>query len=214
MNRFITCLSLLMLTMVTSPLHAQGDPQAGQSKIQVCVACHGQTGNAIAPLFATIAGQGEKYLLKQLRDIQSGNREIVEMTGMLDSFTDQDLADIAAYFSEQEMQIAGAGQVTADAYEMGVEDVLALGEQIYRNGNMDTGVPACSGCHSPTGMGNFPAGYPRLGGQYREYIAKQLKNFQNNIRTNDGNTEIMRGVARPLSELEITAVSNYISGLN
>ncbi len=215
MMRFLTPFCALALAFIAPVTLAQtGDPQAGQNKVQLCVACHGQTGNAISPLFANIAGQGAKYLLKQMQDIQSGARSVPEMTGMLSGFDDQDLADIAAFFARQPVQITGAAQITNEAFGLDAADMLDLGRSIYMNGNMETGVAACSGCHSPTGQGNFPAGYPRLGGQHREYISRQLINFRGNLRTNDGDTEIMRGVARRMTDLEIQAVSNYIAGLN
>lgn len=203
-----------MSLFVAVNLQAQGNADAGQGKTALCAACHGPTGNAISPLFANLAGQGEKYLLKQLQDIQAGDRAIVEMTGMLAAFDDQDLADIAAYYASQDVKIAGSAEITNEAFGLDAAGMLELGESIYRNGNLEKGVPACSGCHSPTGVGNAPAGYPRLGGQNRDYLVTQLENFRGNLRTNDGDTRIMRGVAENLSDLEIEAVTNYISGLH
>lgn len=203
-----------MSLFVAANLQAQGNADAGQGKTTLCAACHGPTGNAISPLFANLAGQGQKYLLKQLQDIQAGDRTVVEMTGMLAAFNDQDLADIAAYYASQDVKIAGSAEITSDAYDLDATAMLELGESIYRNGNLEKGVPACSGCHSPTGSGNSPAGYPRLGGQNRDYLVKQLQNFRGNLRTNDGDTRIMRGVAENLSDLEIEAVTNYIAGLH
>jgi len=204
-----------MSLFVTANLQAQqGNADAGQGKTALCAACHGPTGNAISPLFANLAGQGEKYLFKQLRDIQGGSRPIVEMTGMLVGFNDQDLADIAAYYAAQDVKIAGSSEIASEAFGLDATAMLELGESIYRNGNLEKGVPACSGCHSPTGAGNAPAGYPRLGGQNRDYLITQLENFRGNLRTNDGDTRIMRGVAENLSDLEIDAVTNFIAGLH
>lgn len=212
---FASSFCLLLSFFVTANLQAQqGNADAGQGKVALCSACHGPTGNAISPLFANLAGQGEKYLFKQLQDIQGGSRPIVEMTGMLAGFNDQDLADIAAFYASQDVKISGSTEITSDAYDLDATAMLELGESIYRNGNLETGVPACSGCHSPTGAGNAPAGYPRLGGQNRDYLITQLENFRGNLRTNDGDTRIMRGVAENLSDLEIDAVTNYIAGLH
>lgn len=211
---FATSFCLLLSLFVTANLQAQqGNADAGQGKTTLCAACHGPTGNAISPLFANLAGQGEKYLFKQLQDIQGGSRPIVEMTGMLAGFNDQDLADIAAYYASQDVKISGSAEITSEAYGLDATAMLELGESIYRNGNLETGVPACSGCHSPSGAGNAPAGYPRLGGQSRDYLITQLENFRGNLRTNDGDTRIMRGVAENMSDLEIEAVTNYIAGL-
>lgn len=209
---FIVAVGLMM----AAPLAvAGGDAQAGKIKAAACAACHGETGNSPIALYPKIAGQGEKYLLKQLKDIKSGERQVPEMVGQLDNMNEQDLADLAAYFSSNPMQISGAKKEKDWPLEgLNATELMAVGEKIFRAGNHDTNVPACSGCHSPTGLGNAPAGYPRLGGQYADYIVKQLKDFRSNARTNDGDTRIMRGVAAHLSDKEIEAVANYLSGLH
>lgn len=193
---------------------AKGDPEAGKAQSLVCSGCHGVDGNSPAATFPKLAGLGEKYLLKQLKDIRDGERVVVEMTGLLDGRTDQDLLDMAAYFNSQAMQLSGAKpqEVLVNA---GIKvDGLELGARIFRAGNSETSVPACTGCHSPKGMGNEPAGYPRLSGQFAEYINKQLRAFRAGERTNDGDSAIMRQVAEHMSDAEIDAVANYISGLN
>jgi cytochrome c553 len=197
--------------LAAQPSLAAGDAAAGKNKIQVCVACHGQDGNSPAPMYPKLAGLGEKYLLKQMQDIKSGERNVPQMTGMLTNLSEQDLADIAAHYDSQNRTLAGA-----------VEEDLTLGEQVYRGGNMETGVSACLGCHSPTGVGNDPAGYPALGGQFADYIASQLRAFRTGAhdpenpeaRTNDGDATVMRGVAANMNNREIDAVANYIAGLH
>lgn len=193
---------------------AEGDAAAGEAKTIVCSACHGPTGASISNLYPNLAGQGEKYLLKQMRDIKSEARPVLEMTGMLVAMSDQDLEDIAAFYAAQDKKIIGSQELEDEAYGLSAEEFLALGENLYRGGNLDTNVPACTGCHSPRGSGNAPAAYPAIGGQYSEYIFKQLSDFQRNLRTNDGDTLIMRGVAGPMSDLEMRAVANYAAGLN
>jgi cytochrome c553 len=187
------------------------DATAGKALTTACAACHGADGNSVMPTFPKLAGQGEKYLLKQLKDIKSGARSVPEMTGQLDKMTDANLADIAAYFDGNPTTLAGSKDD---------KELLELGAKIYRAGNKDVGVPACIGCHSPTGSGNAPAGFPHLGGQHADYIAKQLKDFRAGAeytdkgRHNDGDIKIMRsGVAR-MSDREIEAVANYIAGLH
>ena len=202
--------AMLGLTLASSLVFAGGDAAAGQAKTAMCAGCHGADGNSPAPNFPKLAGQGEKYLTKQLQDIKSGARPVLEMTGILNAFSDQDLQDIAAYYASKNIQMAGAK-----------EENLALGEKVYRGGNLETGVPACTGCHSPAGNGNAPAGYPALGGQFAQYTAKQLRAFRTGAhdpknqaaRTNDGDAAIMRGVAAHMSDIEIDAVSNFIAGL-
>lgn len=210
MNKILNGLALLVCTFIAPAVLAAGDAAAGQTKTAVCAACHSTDGNSPASAFPIIAGLGEKYTLKQLVEIQSGERSVPEMTGMLTGLSEQDLADIAAYFSSQPRKLVGA-----------TETDLELGERIYRGGNVETGVAACTACHSPTGKGNDPAGYPALGGQYPEYIIKQLTAFRTGYddpenakaRVNDGEARVMRGVAARLTDREIRAVANYIAGL-
>ncbi|MDG2273540.1 MAG: c-type cytochrome [Halioglobus sp.] len=183
-----------------------GDPAAGEGMTVVCSACHGVDGNSIAP-FPKLAGQGEKYLLKQLNEIRDDVRKVPSMAGLLDGMTEQDLADIAAYYSVQEPT---GGQTNPE--------LLELGAKIYRSGVADRNVAACIACHSPTGQGNAPAGFPALAGQHAQYIADQLRDYRKGYedtqgRTNDGESKIMRTNASGLSDNDIEAVSSYIAGL-
>ena len=209
-NNFVL---LLGMTLVSVFAVAAGNPAAGEAKTAVCAACHGADGNSAAPNFPKLAGLGEKYLIKQMEDIRDwgkrdGARNVPEMTGMLAAYSEQDLADIAAFYDSKARTIAGAK-----------DKGLEKGQDVYRGGNLDTGVPACTGCHSPAGQGNSPAGYPALGGQHAAYIAKQLQDFRAAAhdpeagRSNDGDAKVMRGVAAQMNDVEIEAVSNFISGL-
>lgn len=208
--------SLIILALLAvAPVWAQtGDAAAGQAKAAVCSACHGMDGIGILPLYPNIGGQGEAYMYKQIVDIKEGTRTVVEMAPFVAALSDQDMMDLAAFYASQPKQLTGAQPVVSEAYNLDAEEFLALGETVFRAGNLSNGVPACSGCHSPSGMGNFPAGFPVLSGQKPEYLIKQLTEFQNNLRVNDGETRIMRGVAERMSALEIEAVANFISGLN
>ena len=182
------------------------------------MACHGADGNSPAPNFPKLAGLGEKYLFKQLKDIKkgraNGGRDVVEMTGQLDNMSEQDMADIAAFFNSKPLQLSGSKKLEVQLNTGINVDALKLGEKIYRAGVTKTAVPACSGCHSPTGQGNAPAGYPRLSGQHADYIEKQLRDFRAGNRVNDGEVKTMRQVAEHLSDSEIKALANYIAGLN
>lgn len=201
MNKIIA--SLLLTLGITGLAHAAGDAEAGKGKIVLCQACHGQDGNtALMPNYPKLAGQGERYLLKQMQDIKSGARPVVEMTGMLDGLNEQDMADVAAWYASQTSTLG-----EADA------ELAAHGEAIYRGGKLGQGVPACSGCHSPDGSGMDDAFYPRLGAQNAAYIAKQLDEFREGVRTNDGDGMVMQGVADKLSNKDIKALASYIQGL-
>jgi len=203
----------LIALCVTAPVWAGGDAAAGKLKTASCAGCHGQDGNSAIASFPKLAGLGEKYLTAQLRHIKAGERVVVEMTGLLDYMSDQDLQDVAAYYNSKKIQVSGAKEITL----VGINDpqkALELGENIYRAGNLKTGVAACIACHSPVGKGNGPAGYPALGGQYAEYTEKQLLAYRNGQRNSGANAKIMQGVAAALSDKEIKALANYISGLN
>ena len=185
MNKVLV--SLLLTLGITGLAHAAGDAAAGQGKVAVCGACHGADGNSAAPNFPKLAGQGERYLLKQLNDIKSGGRQVVEMTGLLDNLSEQDLADIAAYFSSQQMSVGAADP-----------KLVERGEALFRGGKLEEGMPACTGCYSPNGAGLDAAGFP----------------FREGERTNDGDNAIMRTIAAKLSNKDIEAVSSYVQGLH
>ena len=203
MNKLIV--SLLLTLGITGVAHAAGDATAGQAKAAVCGACHGPDGNSPAPNFPKLAGQGERYLTKQMQDIKSGKRTVLEMTGLLTNLNDQDLADLAAYFASQKGSVGAADP-----------KLVARGEQLFRGGNLEKGLPACTGCHSPNGAGNAAAGFPHLSGQHATYIAKQLTDFRKEEagRANDGDAMTMRTIARKLSDEDIAALSSYIQGLH
>lgn len=193
---------------------AAGDADAGKAKAGVCAACHGADGNSPAPNFPSIAGQNEKYLVKQLQDMkikpEEGGRMVVEMSAIVAGLSDQDIEDLSAFYAAQTVKGGAADP-----------DLVSKGESVYRAGNLDKGLSSCTGCHGPAGKGNKGAGYPALAGQHADYIAKQLKAFRTGseepnaqgARVNDGETKIMRDIASRMSDLEIRAVSSYISGL-
>ncbi len=195
--------SLLLTLGISGLAHAAGDAAAGQGKIAMCSACHNADGNSMVPNFPKLAGQGERYLLKQLRDIKSGDRPVVEMTGMLDAMSEQDLADISAWYASQKGTIGAADPA-----------LVERGEALYQGGKIVDGMPACTGCHSPNGEGLDLAVYPKLNGQHSAYITKQLTDFREGDRTNDGDAMIMRSIAAKLSNKDIKALSSYINGLN
>lgn len=218
MNKLFSPMAVALSVTLSSTLaplaNAGGDAAKGQALTAVCAACHGQDGNSPMAIYPKLAGLGEKYLLKQLQEIKSGARPVVEMTGLLTNLSDQDLADIAAYFNSKTTQLSGSKEMKVLVNSGEEVDALALGTKLYRAGNKEAGIPACSGCHSPRGQGNSPAGYPRLSGQHSDYVIKQLKAFRAGERTNDGEAKIMRSIAERMTDAEITAIANYIAGLH
>jgi cytochrome c553 len=185
---------------------AKPDAKAQSIATQVCAACHAPDGNSPASANPKIAGQFPEYLAKQLADFkpQGGKkpaRESAVMAGMVANLSDQDMKALAVYYGSQPLKPAAAAD----------KELAALGQKLWRGGNAASGVPACAGCHGPAGAG-MPAQYPRLAGQFSEYIAAQLKLFRDGGRANDQNG-VMRAVAARMSEREIRAVAEYAAGL-
>ncbi|MEH6825519.1 MAG: c-type cytochrome [Motiliproteus sp.] len=197
MNKLL--ISLLISMGVSGAAWAEGDAAAGQGKAAVCFGCHGADGNATSPAFPKLASQNTNYLVKQLKDIKSGARPSPMMKAFAAGLTEQDMEDLAAFFSTLEVSKG----VATDA------DLVAQGKKIYDSGVQSKGVAACAACHGPQGAGNGLAGFPLVKGQYAMYVDSQLKAFRDGGRTND-TSAMMRDVAGKLSDVEIKAVSAYI----
>lgn len=202
MKKLLT--GLLVLVGLAGGVQADGDPQAGKKMAAACQACHGPGGSEpIQDSYPKIADLGENYLFKQLKAIQSGERNIALMAGQLDGMSGQDLRDLAAYFNQQETSAGEADPELVDE-----------GEALYRGGNLSKNVAACLACHGPQGKGNEPAGYPRLSGQNSDYVAQALKAYKSGERVYDEQSGIMGDIASRLSESEMEAVGEYIEGLH
>lgn len=199
--------ALLLAAYSFAPAAQAGDPEAGKAQAVACAACHGQDGaSPIDPSYPTLAGQNEKYLLRQLQMIQSNTRNVPLMAGQLIGKSDQDLADLAAYYASLPAKIS---QTQAD------DDTLALAEGIYRGGVLDKGVAACTSCHAPGGEGNAPAGFPAIGGQSPGYTIAQLTAYREGQRaTDEVYGGMMRSIASRLTDTEIRALAGYLRGLH
>ncbi|HEV2432009.1 MAG TPA: c-type cytochrome [Burkholderiales bacterium] len=198
--------SAAAVAVFAAQAQAQDLAKAQATANQVCAACHAGDGNSTAPANPKIAGQIPEYLHKQLADFkaQGGKkpaRENAVMLGMVANLSDADMKALAAFYAGQKLKPAAAAD----------KNLAALGQKIWRGGNAANGVPACAGCHGPAGAG-MPSQYPRLAGQYAEYIAAQLKAFKEGGRANDPNG-MMRGVAVRMTDREIRAVAEYAAGL-
>ena len=200
MTAKFAALTLVAVLGWTGSVHAAGTVEAGQAKSATCMACHGMDGNSANPEWPALAGQHASYITKQIKHFKAGERQNPLMAPMAMMLTDQDVEDLAAYFSSQKRVATGETEPSK----------VKLGQKIYRAGIASKGVPACSGCHSPTGMG-IPAQYPRVAGQHAEYTEAQLKAFRDGVRKNSAQ---MTGVAAKLNDREIKAVADYMAGLN
>jgi cytochrome c553 len=219
MNRLCKSLMVFQVTIAVGWIGFAGQSRAAEAAkpdlnrgqqiaTQVCAACHGVDGNSASGAFPKLAGQQQAYLVKQLQDFKQrpgvtvAARKNDVMAGFAGALSDQDMVNVAAYFAAQAPKPGFAHD----------KNTLALGQQIYRGGIAEKGVPACAACHGPTGQG-IPIQYPRLSWQWQDYIAAQLTAFQQGPGAR-GNNEAMHAIAVRLSENEIKAVADYIAGLH
>jgi len=198
-------IAISLSLMVSLPVMAIGDADAGREKAAICAACHGMDGNSMVPNWPKIAGQHADYLERQLNLIKNGSRPVPEMAGIAMSLSDQDMADLAAYFASQPAK-AGVSD----------ETLKSSGERLYRGGNSATDIPACMSCHGPAGEGNPLAGYPSLAGQHSVYSEKMLNGFREGTTwgSDDASSKMMTVVANRLTDAEIKAVASYLQGLH
>lgn len=184
-------------------VHAEGNYQAGEEKSVTCVACHGQKGISNNPEWPSLAGQHAAYLVKQLQDFkQASTRSAAVMTPIVANLSEQDMADLAVYYSRLPLPSG----TTPKQY-------LALGEQLYRGGDFNKHITACIACHGPRGTGNAQAGFPVLSGQQAPYTVQQMQAFKDHTRRNDLNA-IMQDISARMSADDMQAVANYVAGLH
>jgi len=169
-----------------------GDPKAGQTKAAACTACHSADGNSTVEMYPSIAGQSERYSAQQ------------------------DMRDIGAYFATQKATagIADDGAVTEGPYAG--KKFYEIGQQLYRGGDAERGIPACMACHGPTGAGNPGPAYPHISGQHSAYVARRLQEYQAGTtqETDKAHFQIMATIAKSLTEQEIQALASYLQGLH
>jgi cytochrome c553 len=190
----------------------KGDATVGAAKAAACAACHGPNGNSTnGTLGPVIAGQNASYTRDQVKRIQSGQRPNPLMQPIVKSLTDQDIADIAAFFANQ----TPAGNEADPSY-------WKAGEKLYRSGNAARGIPACAACHGPVGRGNPAAGYPALQAQYAVYTMKQLDGYANGTRyakdaagqpQSGPNAVFMKVIAERLTAEDRRDLASYIQGI-
>lgn len=179
---------------------AAPDLKAGQATFSAtCVACHGADGNSTVPAQPKLAQQHPEYLVKQLQDFKSGARTSAIMKGFASSLSEQDMRNVAWWLASQKMTFGFSSD----------EKLATRGEGIYRGGIMDRHIPACAACHSADGAG-IPIQYPRLAGQFEDYVTTQLKQFRSGERAN---STVMHDVAQYMTDDEIKAVADYIAGM-
>jgi cytochrome c553 len=198
-------LAIPLAALAQDQAAARPDLKRGQEIAKsICAACHGVDGNSALAVNPKLSGQDTAYLLKQLNDYakpagDKSARVNSVMTGILGGISAADRLHVAAHYASQPATPGVARN----------RDTLELGQRIYRAGLPERGVPACSGCHSPSGAG-IPSQYPRLAGQHAEYTVAQLKAFHDGTRRNN---VPMAQIALRLSDAEMRAVADYVAGL-
>jgi cytochrome c553 len=199
------CIALMVMIPFTAS--ALGNAEQGKTKSEVCAACHGVDGNSMNPEWPSLAGQHEKYLVTQLKAFKigqaPGGRYGPLMAPIVANLTDQDIEDLAAYFSSQTLKV---GAVPKEHVE--------LGQAIYRGGDLKKGLSACIACHGPQGLGNAEANFPSLSGQQPTYVTNQLKKYKSGERNTGSNSVIMQQIAQHMDEKEMVAIGYYVSGLH
>jgi cytochrome c553 len=181
--------------------------RATQTATQVCAACHGADGNSAIPANPSLAGQGADYITLQLMHFKAGVRVNPTMQAMASTLSEDDMRALGIYFSRQPPK----GLAAKDA------SLVKAGEHVWRGGDEETDVPACAGCHSPNGAG-VPKNYPRLAGQYADYVYAQLKAFKTGGRGadpggKDVNGRVMAAIAGGMTDEQMKAVAQYAMGL-
>ncbi|MDT8449544.1 MAG: c-type cytochrome [Wenzhouxiangellaceae bacterium] len=205
MLRIAILIAALAPAAASAQAGVQGDAEAGQSKAGVCAACHGMDGNSQVPQWPKLAGQHEDYLARQTRLVRDRQRDVPQMYPIVMNLTDQDIADISAWFASQTIKPGVADEALVEA-----------GRSLYHGGNHDSGVPACMACHGPAGYGIPGTGFPMVRAQHATYLADRLRRYRNGETNgpNDPYSKIMVAVAQELTDAEIEAVSSYMEGLH
>jgi cytochrome c553 len=194
---------LLACSSIFTTAAIAGDAAAGKGKSAACGGCHGFDGNSPIAMYPKLAGQNEAYITKQVNDFKANTtRQNAIMMGMVAALSEEDAADIGAYFQAQHVTAAAPFD----------EAKAAAGRELFKGGDLQKGIPACQACHGPVGAGVAGIGFPMVGGQYVEYTLAQLNAFKDGSRSND-DKQLMRDIVNQLTEEEMVAVANYIASL-
>ena len=211
-TKFKAAAMLFALVAMAGGAQAGGDPAAGKDKAGLCMGCHGEDGMAVNPECPNLAGQKAGYIIKQVVDFQKGHRQNDTMSPMAAMAGElQDIKDIAAFYASQKSMQASRFMMPAPDDKK----AIAKGKELFEQGNPETGLYGCVNCHGQKGKGKDPNNhvFPIIGGQHKEYLAKQLRDFRAASRTNDP-ANMMMDIAKKLSEDEIEAVASYLSSLD
>lgn len=200
MNKLLV--AIIAVLSFVNVAQAQGDIEAGKTKSVTCAACHGTDGNGPSDLYPKIAGQHASYLVKQLQEFKSGVREDPIMLGMAGALSEQDMEDLAAYYSS-----------LTTTPETVSPEIAEAAKNFYMGGDMERGIPGCTACHGPRGNGLELAKFPKISGQHPAYLKSQLEKFRSGLRGNSPNG-MMSDLSSKLTDEDIELLSHYISALH
>src|SRR5690554_2279073 len=194
-----------------------GNAQNGATLAGVCAACHGVDGKSTIPeMYPNIGGHSERYMARQLALFKSGERPSPIMQPFAAMLSPQDMRDVGAHYATQAASAGIADDtVVAEGPYQGMK-FYEIGEQLFRRGDFERGLPACMACHGPTGAGNPGPAYPHVGGQEAWYTARRLEEYRAGTTTERDTAmhDIMAAVAAELSDEEISALASYMQGLH
>ncbi len=218
-------ISSVLIMMAPGLVNAQGDIDAGETKAAACASCHGEDGNSMVPNYPKLAGQHEGYLVKQLEAFKDNTRDAPMMASYAMGLDEDSMADIAAYYASQKISTNDlpvmesdddddedgddSGQ-SSEEKKAELDELLALGSDLYRNGDLKRKVSACIACHGPYGNGNKQASFPSLRGQHTDYLIKALNDFKKDARNVDP-YNMMHMITKKMTDKEIQAVAYHIS---
>ncbi|WP_031434401.1 c-type cytochrome [Methylomarinum vadi] len=225
-KQLLTVSLSLALTGAVSLAHAEGNAKQGENLAASCAGCHGEDGNSMVSTFPKLAGQHESYIVNQLQAFKDGKRNAPMMAPLAMGLSKTDMENLAAYYAEQKI---GANQPPVMELDEDEDDLdeaeleaakqqkqeeldglMALGGDLYRNGDLEREVSACIACHGPYGEGNKPAAFPALRSQHADYLIKSLSDYKKGVRQNNPDN-MMHMIAKKMTDKEIKAVSYHIS---
>ncbi len=208
----IVCAGLAFTPFANAQEPVKGSAEAGETKAGVCTACHGVGGNSVNQDWPSLAGQNAAYISEQLALFRARKRINELMFPIVSTMSEQDMADVAAYYAAQ----TPAGLEADPSY-------WKAGEALYKSGDSKRNIPACAACHGPAGQGNAGAGYPALRAQHAKYTVKQLQDYLTQNRYRDAvdtatihqarNSAMMSTIAARLSPEDIRNLASYLQGL-
>ncbi len=229
MIKKLLAVSISLAFSATAPIvHAEGDVNAGKQQAAACAGCHGENGNSAVSTFPKLAGQHATYLVRELKSLKVGLRDAPMMAPLAMGLSEKDIDDLAAFYESQttsenplpqlpfdddddeDEEDEAAVEAKKKAREEKLQNMIAKGRDLYRNGDLEDEVSACIACHGPDGTGNEPAAFPVLKGQHADYIIKTLTDFKKGKRL-ENPEDMMNMIAKKMSEDEIQAVAYYLS---